>query len=159
MMLHIDKIQRGRLIRAARIRRELWGKQVLEAIDWPGLVGLPYSLQKLIIAQLREMTQAIESGEMIPEEPGDGGECYCSFYRKWLLPCKHLWLAEASWGCVLTDDMWAQWRYRFAAVDGGENTGLEFYEERHLEAAGVRWRDEQVIGAPQRRRLEVSKGL
>lgn len=40
-------------------------------------------------------------------EEQDRITCDCLFYRKWILPCRHLWQAERLWGNVLREEKWA----------------------------------------------------
>ncbi|KAK9364564.1 hypothetical protein V1509DRAFT_572730 [Lipomyces kononenkoae] len=71
-------------------------------------------------------------------------ECACSFYRKYLLPCRHIFLSDLLYD-VLTPEHWQMYSFMF------EESGFEVYEAVTKEYVQDGIYDE--IGAPERRAL------
>jgi hypothetical protein len=84
-------------------------KHLTDTARWPMMRNLPYPFQKLTLEQLHLGESLLSEGEepRKPAEKDDGWRtCDCNFFRSWLLPCKDLWMAELSWGSILTEDVW-----------------------------------------------------
>jgi hypothetical protein len=87
----------------------------------------PYPIQKLIVGEAMAMSARIEKGKPPPnlEMP----ECHCIFFRRYLLPCKHMF-HQHLFGCnpgeLLTTNVWEGFQMAFMEA------GLEVYESREL---------------------------
>jgi hypothetical protein len=72
--------------------------------------------------------------------------CNCLFFRKWQLPCQHIWHADMAFH-ILTDAAMETWKW------GWEEGGFEMYE--HWTTDWVESRVMEEIGAPLRYRLNL----
>ncbi|KAI1288822.1 hypothetical protein EDD11_009644, partial [Mortierella claussenii] len=83
--------------------------------------------QDLIIGEAKAVAVRMGKGKAAPGL--DTPECHCLFYRRYLLPCRHI-LHEQMYGErpgeLLKDDDWKAFRRMF------EETGLEIYRSREL---------------------------
>ena len=146
-MMHVRRKAYEYSVRAEKAELEFRGKHLSETADCPGMRQLPLPMQRLICEERRIAMGMLKAGDGVERDLGDDGTCDCRFFQKWLLPCRHLWMAEVLWGGVLPEERWKEWAYWF------EESGFDFYEERYLERED---REEfELIGAPQKRRLQV----
>ncbi|KAK9349806.1 hypothetical protein V1523DRAFT_356425 [Lipomyces doorenjongii] len=91
---------------------------------------------------------------MTEEEPDyidpNNVTCDCLFFRKYFLPCRHIFLSDMSYD-ILTREQWQDFAFMF------EDSGYEIYEGRGREYLGDGIRQE--IGAPDRRTLTFKELL
>jgi hypothetical protein len=145
---HIANIAKDWDARAEKEAHSFRSTHLSETVFAPAMRKLPLPMQRMILEERRECQNLLNEGEEPGELKGDVPGCDCAFFRKWQLPCRHLWMAEELFGSVLTDDRWDTYAFWF------EDCGFEFYEEQSYEF--VESEDYEAIGAPARRRIEVS---
>lgn len=72
--------------------------QLSDVALYLGLAKLPHPAQKLTIIELARAHEIIEEGER-PEKPlKDDVACDCLFWRRYCLPCRHIWLQDHIFG-------------------------------------------------------------
>jgi len=147
-------IQTGRIWenRATVAKTKFHGKHLVIAAGFPAMRQLPFPIQRLIgteIVQAEELDR--QSYPIHPQ--GDELSCKCKFYRKYLLPCRHIFYWENRIGGVLREYHWNKWIYMF-------EQGISGYEI--YESISTEWIEEDIyqgIGAPARRKLQVREIL
>jgi hypothetical protein len=79
----------------------------------------------MVIAELHAAGSAIESGAIYSNRGilHHGQECSCDFATKWMLPCKHQFIADSENG-YLTEERLGD------IVSTFEECGMEVYEKR-----------------------------
>jgi hypothetical protein len=141
---HVLGVDRRYLLRADEARINFRGKTLPEGALVPGKFPLP--VQNLLSPEIREGKKLCDDGELPcanmlqdirpsqNDENDDGnGElfdwdwsnaaCDCRFYRKWRLPCRHLFhLHFVTDGQTLTPLRLQQWSLYW------EDYGFELYE-------------------------------
>lgn len=82
------EIQREREARDETVQREFTTKRVKKVGDFPHLSNFPYPIQRLLVSQIHAAEELMEDGDV----PGtyNTAECHCLFFRRYNLPCKHL---------------------------------------------------------------------
>ena len=80
----------------------------------------------------------------------DENICTCSFYRRYQLPCRHIWANHLLYSCLKKED-YKRWAYMW------EESGYEIYET--MESIYIERGINDEIGAPERHRLEVRETL
>ena len=104
IMIHVETVARSYFDLSDEAAIDFRGKHLSETADCPGLRKLPYPMQKMVVQERKIALAMLEDGEGVERDLGDGSECSCRFFTKWLLPCRHLWMAEALWGGVLSEE-------------------------------------------------------
>lgn len=84
------------------------------------------------------------------QEDGAPPVCDCTFFRKWQLPCSHIWHHHLVFGS-LTPSAMEGWVWMW------EEGGYELYESRTTEF--ISWGIKEEIGAPLRKRLDLGEVL
>ena len=102
---HIEARIRSYETRLGRAEREWSSLHFARADRWPGMRLLPSPAQKLCVSELKHGLRLREEGKL-PSWDGGALRHDCQFWRKWQLPCRHLWLAEHVYGDVLGQDYW-----------------------------------------------------
>jgi len=108
----------------------------------------PVPIQKLLPDQLDAMHKRIIAGKAPPTL--SEMSCSCSFFRKFLLPCKHIFHSDYLFQSITSED-WTAWAEIF------EDGGYEVYETMrtvHLED-----REEETHGERTRQKLKVGTVL
>jgi len=109
----------------------------------------PFPIQKLIVGEIFAADNRVEKGKELP------GlmliECHCLFFRKYMLPCKHIF-HEQKYGPrkLLTIDAWRQFQRQF------DESGFEIYERRELVNFESFEKDE-IDKAAEKRKLTVNE--
>ena len=82
---------------------------------FPQLRVFPYTVQQLLVTQIKEAIQMYEDEEepreFTIEDSQDGvmpPMCDCTFFRQWQLPCKHVWHHHVTFGS-LTSAIMKEW--------------------------------------------------
>jgi hypothetical protein len=93
----------------------------------------PFPVQLLIVGEAQEMSARIEKGKAPPEMSIP--ECDCLFFRRYLLPCRHI-LHAHIFGTdppeqLLTAEDWKKFQQMF------DESGLDVYRSRELVEAPV----------------------
>lgn len=141
---HVLGVDRRYLLRAEETRINFRGKTLAEEALVPGIVQFPLPVQNLLSPEIREGKKLCDDGEVprtdvlqdirpSQNEESDNdelfdwdwsiGSCDCRFYRKWRLPCRHLFhLHFVTDGQTLTTSRLQQWSLYW------EDYGFELYE-------------------------------
>lgn len=138
---HIHTINIQYFDRAERVKIDFRSKILAEAIIVPGLGRFPVPIQQLLAPEVQEGKRMADDGELPPstlefdclEVDGNGEDfddlnwstvhCECRFYRRWKLPCKHLFQHHFISDChTLTEVRLQQWS------DLWQQNGFELYE-------------------------------
>ena len=85
----------------------------------------PYPVQKLVVEEVLAVEKRLEKGK---EPPGlISLDCQCLFFRRYLLPCKHIF-HDHIYGTnkLLNSNAWIRFQQMF------EDSGFEIYEHREL---------------------------
>jgi hypothetical protein len=139
-------------------RREKFRTRVLPlAQEHPELQRFPYPVQCLLTDEIKAAKRLIEEDEpirdfLLEDSHGDGRPpvCDCRFFRKWQIPCCHIWQHHILFGSVTTA-MLDEWEWMW------EDGGYECYETRGTDWVERGFREE--IGAPVRCRLDLKELL
>ncbi|RHZ59685.1 hypothetical protein Glove_362g19 [Diversispora epigaea] len=109
----------------------------------------PLPIQKLIVNEILFVNDRIEKGKELPGLTSL--ECHCTFFHKYMLPCKHIF-HEQLYGPrkLLTIDVWNRFQQMF------DESGFEIYEHRELVSFEIREIDE-INKAAENRKLTVSE--
>src|SRR5947209_20609063 len=89
--------------RARRVQLEFRTKAVTEVETYPFLAGFPHPVQILLMDEIRAFNRRIENGNGIPDH--DSIECYCQFYRRYLIPCQHLFHRDTHGDFIKEEDV------------------------------------------------------
>jgi len=108
----------------------------------------PVPIQKLLLDQSNAMHKRISAGKVPPTLSEIS--CSCGFFRKFLLPCKHIFHSDYLFKSITSED-WTGWAEIF------EEGGYEVYET--MGTVHVRDRQEETHGERTRRKLEVGTVL
>ncbi|RHZ76932.1 hypothetical protein Glove_187g66 [Diversispora epigaea] len=85
----------------------------------------PFPIQKLIVNEILSVESRIEKGKDLPGLMSL--ECQCLFFRKYMLPCKHIFHEQIHGPRkLLTIDSWKQFQQTF------DESGFEIYEHCEL---------------------------
>jgi hypothetical protein len=105
--------------------RSVWEQQsktVAETRQYPELARFPYMFQTLIISELNVAMELLLSNDRPIPIPQDYAKCHCMFYKKYLLPCRHMFLLDMThvngW---FTKEIWEKYEFN------GEEIGFDFY--------------------------------
>ncbi|KAK9430936.1 hypothetical protein V1505DRAFT_278078, partial [Lipomyces doorenjongii] len=132
---------------ARRNEENFRSSHLKEVENFPELRNFPVPIQKLLIGELEEVMNLSAEPDFI--DPNNV-ECDCTFYRQYLLPCRHIFLADVHYG-ILTPDHWETYSFMF------DESGFEVYESVTNEYIHNGIYDE--IGAPERRALTCKEIL
>jgi hypothetical protein len=94
------------------------------------------------VEEIRGFNQRIEEGKGIPDH--DKPECFCQFFRRYLLLCKHLFHRNLH-GDFLTDEDWASFQHMFA--ESGFNvyiSRMRVFEEREEDPVAVEAEEQRL---------------
>lgn len=117
----VNEADQGYFNRAARARMDFWTKTISEASDYPFLLGFPNPIQRLLLEEILGYQKRIEEGKPRPDHAIL--ECNCQFFRRYFLPCRHLFHRDLA-GDFIKDEHWASFRSMF------EELGLDVYVSR-----------------------------
>jgi len=126
MMAVVDtatKVDNGRLASAATAALKFRTRNLSLCNLYPKLATFPHPVQVLINEQFTAATEKFEEGQT-PTEDMASPHCGCTFYRKYFLPCRHIFLMDLAVGSFLTDERW-------------EEGGFEHYFQRTTEYVQV----------------------
>jgi len=129
--------------RAKRTKLDFRTKSLTEVETYPFLAGFPHPVQLLLVDEIRAYEKRIEDGKGMPDH--DTPECHCQFFRRYLIPCRHLFHRDLN-GDFLTDEHWESFRSMFAEL------GFDVYVSRIRVA--VEREDDPLEQNAQRQRLE-----
>jgi hypothetical protein len=138
--------------RATVAKTKFHGKHLVIAAGFPAMRQLPFPIQRLIGTEIVQAEELDRQSYLIHPQ-GDELSCKCKFYRKYLLPCRHIFYWENRMGGVLREHHWKKWIYMF-------EQGISGYEI--YESISTEWIEEDIyqgIGAPARRKLQVREIL
>jgi len=107
--------------RATRVALDFRTKSISEARDYPFLLGFPNPVQSLLLDEILGFQKRLEEGKPMPDNVGL--DCNCQFFRRYLLPCRHLLHCDLA-GDFITDENWAAFRNMF------EESGFDVYVSR-----------------------------
>ena len=117
------------------------------------ILTLPFPVQELIANEAKEVVVRLETGKLAPGL--DSPECHCLFFRRYLLPCRHI-LHEHLFGNdgnnLLTDEVWLTYRRMY------NESGMDVYRSRELIEVPVRVPTEEEQNT-ERFRLKVNELL
>ena len=148
LVFHLENRAKEYDLRAERGREEFRSTHLAQTAHWPGMRRMPAPAQKLCVQELAEGILRLEGSKEV-RPLGDAVQCDCLLYRKYQLPCRHLWQCEYVFGGVLKEDYWKEAGSMFVEF------GFDIYEG--LEAEYLQLNDdEEELEAPQARRLKVS---
>ena len=134
--------------KAAKVEMDFRSLHLSDTAFFPGMRKLPYPVQQLVLGQLQRGNELLAEGAN-PRPLSDELECDCLFFRQYQLPCAHMWQQEHLFGEVLADEeVWNRFVFMF------EDCGFEIYEGMGVTYSSKELQEE--IGAPAKRRLEVS---
>ena len=88
--------------------------------EFPVLKSFTFPFQRLIAEEMKKSTERQEEGKQ-PIVLENGINCSCEFYRKYCLPCKHLFQIDNYVVRILTTEVWDTYLIRFAGC------GFEVY--------------------------------
>ncbi|KAI9796654.1 MAG: hypothetical protein M1835_003450, partial [Candelina submexicana] len=145
----VDGIDKDWDFRAAAAARNFRSKMLPQLRQYPALQKMPTPIQRMICDEIRASEQEMEAGEEA-RELDDACRCDCLWFRKYQLPCRHIWTQHALWGTLKEEDF-QQYIYMF------EDSGFELYER-----IGTEYYEREIeeeIGAPVRRRLDMREVL
>ncbi|CAG8787166.1 416_t:CDS:1 [Cetraspora pellucida] len=109
----------------------------------------PFPIQKLIINEVLAFNDRIEKGKGLPGLLSL--ECHCLFFRKYMLPCKHILHKQMySLRKLLIAKAWKQFQQMF------DEGGFEIYEHRELVRIEFPEKNE-IDKAAENRRLMVNE--
>ncbi|CAG8571756.1 15275_t:CDS:2, partial [Cetraspora pellucida] len=109
----------------------------------------PFPIQKLIINEVLAFNDRIEKGKGLPGLLSL--ECHCLFFRKYMLPCKHILHKQMySLRKLLIAKAWKQFQQMF------DEGGFEIYEHRELVRIEFPEKNE-IDKAAENRRLTVNE--
>jgi len=97
----VHEKNQGYFDRAQITQQEFYTKSISEASTYPFLVGFPHPIQLLLVQEIHAFYERIAKGKPIPELQVT--ECGCQFFRKYMLPCRHLFHRNLS-NDFLTDE-------------------------------------------------------
>jgi MULE transposase domain len=97
--------------RAQRVQFDFWTKSLTDMESFPFLAGFPHPIQLLLVDEIHAFNKRIEDGKEIPNH--QTAECRCQFFRRYLLPCRHLFHRNLH-GDFLKDQDWDAFRNMFA---------------------------------------------
>ncbi|KAF8428713.1 hypothetical protein EV426DRAFT_711386 [Tirmania nivea] len=89
--------------------------------QYPEIGQLPVPIQKLLASELDAVAERIAKGKEVPTSFEENLQCYCKFYRQYLLPCRHIFHLDTEIK-VLTTIRWQEYVMMFAEC------GMEVYE-------------------------------
>jgi hypothetical protein len=119
----IDAVASEYEARALRKEDDFYGRQLSEAQRYPRLATFPLPLQKRTRTELRIARAFKKDGASSRREFDNPAECECSFYRKYLIPCRHIWYRHITHHTI-SDEQWDTWQQQF------KENGMEVYEVR-----------------------------
>jgi len=88
--------------------------------EYPAIARFPVAVQKLLIPEIQAVEERISEGKGIPNFD-ENLLCNCTFARRYLLPCRHVFHLNAV-TLVLTPEKWEHYVKMFA------EGGMEIYE-------------------------------
>ena len=108
----------------------------------------PFPIQKLIVSEIFAADNRVEKGKELPGLMLP--ECYCLFFCKYMLPCKHIF-HEQKHGPkkLLTISAWRQFQRLF------DEGGFEIYE--HHELVNIESEKDEIDKAAENRRLTINE--
>lgn len=120
-------------------------------IQYPAMERFPGPVQLLMTEELKLACLLNEDSEK-PAPMGDIIQCGadCFFYRKYQLPCRHIWQLHILYN-VITEHDWDRWAFMF------EDGGFEIYESTTKEY--VVKDIHEAIGGPDKHLLGVREVL
>ncbi|MBO0793899.1 MAG: hypothetical protein J2P36_23515 [Ktedonobacteraceae bacterium] len=119
-------------------------------IEHPWLKRFPYPVQALIEQQIQQGKELYDGDDEWDFHLIHNTACACSFYRKYSLPCAHIWCQHLTLN-TLRDADFLQWS------TGWEDSGFEIYHDRVCEYYAKGGDDEDA--QDQRPRLEMREVL
>lgn len=96
---------------------------------FPHLQKLPTPVQNLLADQIKLANAAMNSLDA-PKELNDVAECDCEFYRKYQLPCSHIFVQHQLFGTLKEEDF-ERWALMW------EESGFELYEGTTSEVSSI----------------------
>ena len=104
----------------------------------------PFPIQQLIVSEVHAVEKRIEKGKDVPNLVSPN--CYCLFFRRYLLPCRHIF-HEHLYGekKLLTLSAWEQFQQMF------EKSGFEVYTNQKLVEIDLPRKTEAKKAAEKRR--------
>src|SRR6266516_6308225 len=122
--------------RAAKNASDFRLRQYAKATIIPEITGFPYPVQKLMANEVQLARQMQSDGEPLRDGTllgqhslGESDDedikvvsCDCIFFRKWKLPCRHIFHAHLELGSVLDPQMMEVLQSMW------EDSGFELYE-------------------------------
>lgn len=100
------KIQGDRDNKDKAVQHEFTHRQVAQADRFPSLCHFPYPIARLIVGEIQAAEHRVASGKPVPTF--ERAECHCGFFRKYYLPCKHMFHNQIVLGDVDATDSDAQ---------------------------------------------------
>jgi hypothetical protein len=114
--------------------RAVWeqsSKILAEVEQYPDLAKFPLIFQQLIVTELNHAEELLLSDEKPPLIARDYATCNCIFYKRYLLPCKHMFLLDmVTTGGWFTAEIWK--KFMHTNQESGFDVYLT-YEGRQME--------------------------
>ena len=105
IVIHIANVALGYDRRAEAEERSWRAGSLPEVRLYPGIERLPVPIQKLILREREKGELLVAEGED-PREVGKETECDCLFWRRYSLPCRHLFQVDMLIGGMFREEDW-----------------------------------------------------
>ena len=142
----IDTQTRLKLNNSQKAEVEFRSRSLPECEEYKPLQQFLYPVQQLIIQEIREAETLFVNGDEARHFVQLS--CHCQFFRKYRLPCRHIFYADTIWSGTITEDHWKQFAWLF------DESGFEIYETW----ASIDCPDDvfdEEMGVPARRKLAM----
>ncbi len=109
--------------------------------------NLPWPVQKLVVQQ----ANLVDDLDTIPDDflkLGDRISCKCLFFRKYLLPCKHILWKQRMFPGTIREADWLHWEFMWSS----EGSGFDIYEK--MTSTYLQSEIYEEIGAPTELKLD-----
>lgn len=128
LALTLIKIQADRERSDVNVQTEFRTRKVSAAEEFPHLNNFPLPIARLMVEQIHAAEERLSNGKTPPVFINP--ECHCGFFRKYHLPCKHLFHHQIAFGGgdegeegsgdagILTEEAWEGFELMFAEGGG-----------------------------------------
>ncbi len=147
MHVHIIALEWDK--KACKTEHEFRTKHIADTVHIPNIRRFPYPIQLILVQEMNKAENCGEEEEL-PREIDDAIGCKCLFWRRYQLPCRHIFYQHMLFQ-ILTDEDWEAFAFAW------EDCGFEGYETAGPEYAIKEMYEE--IGAPARRKLNLREVL
>jgi hypothetical protein len=150
---HLHKILQQKFAEEVRNQQDMRTKQIAEVATYPALRAYAYPFQLLIAKEIEEgFKLCTMAAELMPIEKHMPW-CSCTFFRKYLLPCAHMFQLDLTAGGWFDDAIWQSFG------ESSLESGYDVYVRRELERVEEAPEDRVERIAGNRLHLEVEASL